>query len=111
MEQHDNVMVVLKNKLTVDNAQKIYEELSAALFETKNIKVILKDIESIDISFVQLFCSFYKTAKEKGIQITVKKTFKEEHYDFFIKTGFCIENKDEIECFTDCVNLLIRGNG
>jgi len=110
LKKKDKTAITLKDKLTINNVGEIYSEFTNALSKVKKTTITFSNITAIDISFIQLFCAFYRAAKEKNMQIEVDAPLKQEFHDYLIRTGFCTAGGERPECHEDCVQLLIRGN-
>lgn len=57
--------VLHEGDLTINNTQKIKKEMLSVMNKFKNINIIVKNVDDLDLSYIQLLYSFYKTALDK----------------------------------------------
>ncbi|NOY07999.1 MAG: STAS domain-containing protein [Spirochaetes bacterium] len=104
----DHVNFIFKKRLTIENVQNLHKELLAALSGAKSMDLQFKEVEEIDLSFIQLYCSFFRTTQEKNIKLTLKKPLPEAFVKVMIDAGFCMGKNDNLKCMDDCADLLFK---
>jgi len=61
--------VVFSGQLTINNIDKIKEDLKKHLKFNKSINIITKDVENMDLTFVQLILSLIKSGKKGEFEV------------------------------------------
>ena len=60
---------VFSGQLTINNIDKIKEDLKKHLKINKSLNLITKDVENMDLTFVQLILSLIKSGKKGGYEV------------------------------------------
>ena len=87
---------VFSGQLTINNIDKIVENVKTNLKKGNALKITSKDIENIDITFVQLLLSLVKTGKTEGFDVKIAVELPDEQKQLLSNAGFSelnIENK------------------
>jgi len=79
--------VVLEKELTISVLESMQAELTGVLNEFENIEIKLKNIESIDLGFIQYLYAFQSTAETRSKNVTLKAECNEETETLLINTG------------------------
>lgn len=80
--------VIAEGELSLRYINEIREEIKSAIRGAKNLKMIIRNTDMIDLSFLQLVISLqnkYKTEKNK---ISVEFDVDQENRDLLINSGF-----------------------
>ena len=80
--------VIAEGELSLRYINEIREEIKSAISGVKNLKIIIRNANMIDLSFLQLVISLqnkYKTEKKK---ISVEFEVDQENRDLLINSGF-----------------------
>jgi anti-anti-sigma regulatory factor len=64
--------VRLEGRATIEQVREVCERVREAMTTHKNVTIDLTDVTRIDIAFVQLLVSAAKTARERGVGLTVR---------------------------------------
>jgi len=73
-----SVDVIFKEELTIYSIEKIKEDFSKAFTKYNNIKITLKDVTNIDLSFLQFMYSIQKSAKKNNKTLSFDIKISEE---------------------------------
>ncbi len=90
-ENDDNTnirSVIIEGELSLKYINEIREDLKPAIRGTKDLKMIIKNADMIDLSFLQLVISLQNTYKNEKKKISVKFEIDQENKDLMINSGF-----------------------
>lgn len=79
--------IVLENELTIAVLENIQAEMNDALDEFETIEVKIKNIESIDLGFIQYLFSFQSTAEARAKHVVLKAECNNETENLLVNTG------------------------
>ncbi len=79
--------------LTLPNASKIRAALLAAIECGEDVTVECARVTAVDLSGLQLLCSAYRTADERGRKLTLKPPFPTVLLDVITELGFTREGR------------------
>ncbi|MBJ6725570.1 STAS domain-containing protein [Geomesophilobacter sediminis] len=68
----------LKGRATIETCTEFRDALRAALTGCRNLTIDVSEVEAIDLSCIQLFCSAHKTALNQGKNVTIANPQGEE---------------------------------
>ncbi|HNS14720.1 MAG TPA: STAS domain-containing protein [Syntrophorhabdaceae bacterium] len=88
--------ITFRGDLTIQSAGQVRRVLREALDSCQTIKISLKDIESIDLSCIQIFCAARKTAFKADKRLTLDAALPEAAALAIEQAGF--------DCLKDCGN-------
>ena len=80
--------LTLKGRLTIGNAQKIYNQILAAFKNIKHLKIYLSEISEIDLAFLQILYYLLATTNRSGKGMSVFIDEPEGIWDLIVKAGF-----------------------
>lgn len=69
--------LILSGSLSLRSASEIRQQILAALDEAETVKLLLQDVEEVDLSFVQIFCSAHRSAVLKGKSLLMQSQLPE----------------------------------
>ncbi len=72
------VLLKLEGELVADNVPAVHELLLGVLPEAKSVRLVLQEVESLDLAFVQLLWSARRTAAALDKNFTVEGTLPDE---------------------------------
>ena len=72
------VLLKVEGELVVDNVPPVHELLLGVLSEAKSVRLMLQEVESLDLAFVQLLWSARRTAAALNKNFTVEGTLPDE---------------------------------
>jgi ABC-type transporter Mla MlaB component len=75
-------------QLNINNIEKITENLKANLKTGKSLHIKTKDIENLDLTFIQLVYSLIKQRKNEGIEVNTSINVPKELKQLIINSGF-----------------------
>jgi anti-anti-sigma factor len=88
--------ITFRGDLTIQSAGQVRRVLREALDSCQTIKISLKNIESIDLSCIQIFCAAHKTAFKADKRLALEAALPETAVLAIEQAGF--------DCLKDCGN-------
>lgn len=83
-----SVLLKVEGELVLGNAEPLRQLLVDLLPEAKSVRIVLQEVESLDLAFVQLLWSARKTAAKLEKNFTVEGTLPEEIMALLGSAGF-----------------------
>lgn len=83
-----SVLLKIEGELVTGNAESLRLLLTDLLPEAKSVRIVLQQVESLDLAFVQLLWSARKTATTLDKNFTVEGTLPEEIMVLLRSAGF-----------------------
>lgn len=80
--------MTFRGELAIQDAVQIKDEIKKAIDEVDVFSFDLSEVDSIDLSFIQLMHSAYLYAQEKKKTIFLEENMSEEIDNLFQKSGF-----------------------
>ena len=80
--------MTIKKELTIYTVLEIKEHFMEALNEFEEIEIQIKNVENLDLSFIQLIESLRKTAEEYDKQISISAELSDETHTLVYNAGF-----------------------
>jgi anti-anti-sigma regulatory factor len=81
-------IVEITGSLVINHIEKIYHDLSTNIDFSKNLKVVLDQVENIDITFVQLLLSLKKQFGKSGLELTLQSKLSDDMWLLLNNAGF-----------------------
>lgn len=78
----------LKGALVINHIENIYSAIQSKLEETKNVEVIVSDVTSIDLTFIQLLLSLKKTLAANQAEFRLSCQLTEDQTQLLKNAGF-----------------------
>jgi anti-anti-sigma regulatory factor len=69
--------LILSGSLTLRAASDIRQQILSALDENETVKLLLQEVEEVDLSFVQIFCAAHRSAIQKEKSLLVQSDLPE----------------------------------
>lgn len=93
-ENSDNpsLQIVMSGNLSINTIEEIKRDLDANVDMNQNINIIIKDINIIDISLLQLIYAIKKSMESKNKEFHYKLELNQEYKELISLAGFKIEN-------------------
>ena len=79
--------VVLSGSLSLRAASEIRKQLLHALDEADTIKLLLQDVEDIDLSLVQIVCAVHRSAIQKNKSLIMQDNLPDEFIQIIEDAG------------------------
>jgi ABC-type transporter Mla MlaB component len=79
--------VIIEKELTISVLESMQTELTGVLNEFENIEIKLKNIETIDLGFIQYLYAFQSTAETRSKNVTLKAECNDETENLLVNTG------------------------
>jgi anti-anti-sigma factor len=80
--------LLFSGDLSVANAAELQQQLLKAAFKVSHIEVKVADVESMDLSFLQLLVAWAKHMKQLGKNLTFDFQLDQEFERIFDESGF-----------------------
>ena len=88
-EIKDNIEIVhFYGNLDIRNSETVKKMMLEYKPQKNNIKIILKNTDNIDLSFLQLMFAFIKKLKEKGKSVEFSQELEMEYEKIVKESGF-----------------------
>jgi len=87
-EKEKKARMTIEKELTIYTALEIKEYFLEAVEKFNEIKIQIKDVENIDLSFIQLIESLRKTAEEYNKKINISAELKDGTRELVENSGF-----------------------
>ena len=82
----NNTELILEGDLSLENTQKIYDELLSILAKNEINIIRLNNVTNIDLSTIQIIVSLTKSYKEMNKEITIQTNFEQQFDELFKNT-------------------------
>lgn len=79
--------VVLSGSLSLGAAGEIRSRLLQALDEADTIKILLQDVEDIDLSLIQIICAIHRSAMQKNKSLIMQDSLPDEFIQIIEDAG------------------------
>lgn len=83
----DKTIVTFSGDLSIQNIEKIKQELINIIVDYPNININLDDVSDIDVSFVQLLYAFRQEKQQQNKEIAIEVNLNEELRCLLSKAG------------------------
>jgi len=80
--------VVFSGQLIINNIDKIKEDLKKHLKFNKSLNIITKDVENMDLTFVQLIISLIRSGEKGGIEVNTSINVPDDTRLLLMNAGF-----------------------
>ncbi|MFT3741014.1 MAG: hypothetical protein QM786_19870 [Breznakibacter sp.] len=78
----------ISGSLVINYIEKIYDALSNDIDLTKNLNIRVKDVESIDITFIQVLFSLKKEFDDLGLTLNISLGLNDDSWSLLQNAGF-----------------------
>ncbi len=86
-ENKNTTEIILSGNLNVSNSEAIHKKIQNLMKKPKNLRINISDVESIDLSMVQVLYSAQKSLLHEGKELTVKPNLPFDLSLLMEKTG------------------------
>ena len=80
--------IVFSGQLVINNIEKIIENVRTNLKKVNTRKFIVKDVENVDLTFVQMLYSLKKSGEKEGIESTLSISVSDDLQKLLTSSGF-----------------------
>ena len=87
-EDNKKSKIIFEGELTINNIEETKQIIDKAFNDLENLEIECKNVESIDLTYLQLFYAMYKTAKQENKLISFSFDFSHEHQNLIKIIGF-----------------------
>jgi len=89
IDENTNTMsVIVEGELSLKYVNDIREDIKSATRDVKNLKMIIRNVDMIDLSFLQLVISLQNTYKNEKKYFLIEFEIDQENRDLLINSGF-----------------------
>lgn len=81
-------IVEIGGSLVINHIEKIFSDLSRNVDLTKNLKLVINEVEGIDITFVQLILGLKKEYSLSGKELTIECQLSDDSWALLNNAGF-----------------------
>ena len=111
IEESDNKKTLIINgELTIHNAAAVQGVLIRSLESQDDLTISLEAVSDVDLSFLQLLCSAYKTSKELNTHMTMAGNCPEVFKDTSRNAGYLQKSGCRFDCKKSCLETEINQN-
>ncbi|MGE0088218.1 MAG: hypothetical protein AB7S50_01935 [Bacteroidales bacterium] len=86
-KKENKVEILLEKELTISVLESMQAELTGVLNEFETIEIKLKNIETIDLGFIQYLYAFQSTAETRSKIVTLTAACNTETENLLVNTG------------------------
>lgn len=87
-EKPDETVLTIQGELTLDNADKIKDFLLGALVKGSKYLVKVSNVDSLDLSFIQLIQRFKWDVQQARKDVDITMTLSDDHTQLLSRAGF-----------------------
>jgi anti-anti-sigma factor len=88
-------VITCEGDLSIENTKFWLEKFTKETKGTKDLRVSIKRIEKLDLSFIQLLIALKKTCDQEEIQFSLTGKLPDEVKKMFLVTGFFKKSNDQ----------------
>lgn len=90
-KKEEQVSIRLEGDLTIRNMEALKEKLAPLTEQAEKLSMEVRNVESMDLSFIQLIQSLSQSMTANGKGLSVSLSLQKEVKELLEKTGFCTE--------------------
>lgn len=87
-ENSENQELIFEGDIGIYNAVEIQKELKKINFNSPNVQITLRKIESLDLSSIQILLSLRKSLEDKASKLSIVSELSDDIMSLVRKTGF-----------------------
>ncbi len=87
-KENDITSLTFSGQLTISNIEKIVSETKDEILSAQSIQIIVKDVENLDLTFIQYVSSIKQSAKKTKTEIEVISELPDELLLLVENAGF-----------------------
>jgi ABC-type transporter Mla MlaB component len=87
-KNNGELTIVFSGQLTISSVKKITESLKANIENPEKVLISVKDVENLDLTFVQLIQSIKNSGKKNGYEVSVSMKLPEDLSSLLVNGGF-----------------------
>lgn len=94
IENENRLDMVFRGQLTINTISKITESVKAHLKTPSVVNILVKEAESIDLTFIQLLQAIKNSGKKMGFEVNVSFSVSDDISVLLKNAGFaaCLKN-------------------
>ncbi len=87
-QKKDELIINCSGQLTINSIEKISEKIKDQIKEVSKVSIDVKEVDNIDLTFIQLIYSIKNSGKKNGYQVAISMELPEDLKSLIINAGF-----------------------
>lgn len=87
-EDNGETAIVFGGQLTIPFIQKLTQEVKEKLGQPKALHLVVKEVENIDLTFIQLLYALKNTGKKLGYPVDLQMELPDDLSSLMVNAGF-----------------------
>lgn len=87
-KENDVTSLTFSGQLTISNIEKIVSETKDEILSAKSIQIVIKDVENLDLTFIQYVSSIRQSAKKTKREVEIVAELPDELLLLVENAGF-----------------------
>ncbi len=87
-KNNGELAIVFSGQLTISSIKKMTESLKANIDNPKKVAISTKDVENLDLTFIQLIQSVKNSGKKNGYEVSVSMKLPDDLSSLLVNAGF-----------------------
>ncbi len=87
-KNNGELAIVFSGQLTISSIKKMTESLKLNIDNPKKVVISTKDVENLDLTFIQLIQSIKNSGKKNGYEVAVSIKLPEDLSSLLVNAGF-----------------------
>jgi ABC-type transporter Mla MlaB component len=87
-KNNGEIAIVFSGQLTISSIKKMTESIKANIDNPEKVLINVKDVENLDLTFIQLIQSIKNSGKKNGYEVSVSMKLPEDLSSLLINAGF-----------------------
>jgi ABC-type transporter Mla MlaB component len=108
-ESGEGKMVVLDGELTLPHAEGLKAAFLKALGESDDVSIAFENIQDVDLSLLQLFCSLHRSALQQKKRVKLEGAAPRALREAVEAAGFSRHRGCKLDCDQSCLWVAVTG--
>ncbi len=87
-KNNGELAIVFSGQLTISSVKKMTESLKANIDHPEKVLISVKDVENLDLTFIQLIQSIKNCGRKNGYEVAVSMKLPEDLSSLLVNAGF-----------------------
>lgn len=87
-KNNGELAIVFSGQLTISSIKKMTQSLKTHIDNPEKVSITTKDVENLDLTFIQLIQSIKNSGKKNGYQVSVSIKLPEDLSSLMVNAGF-----------------------
>ncbi len=80
--------ITFTGQLTINTIKKVTESVKSQITDQSVVNITVKDVDNIDLTFIQLLHSIKHSGKKKGFAVNLSMTLPDDLESLIVNAGF-----------------------